>query len=74
MIRITVVYTCKYQISFAQNYKFTTCGLCYNAKSGRLIKQVLKSNCIGYIINGKFYSLTFLRKNLEKIKTKKLPF
>lgn len=74
MITITVHYTCKYQISFATQYKFTTCGLCYNSKSGRLIKQVLKSNCIGYIINGKFYSLTFLRAKLEKIKVSKLPF
>lgn len=74
MIVITVNYTCKYQISFAPQYKFTTCGLCYNAKSGRLIKQVFKSNCIGYIIQGKFKSLTFLRNNLEKIKKEKIPF
>ena len=74
MITITVHYTCKYQLSFAPQYKFTTCGLCYNSKSGRLIKQVLKSNCIGYIILGKFYSLTFLKTKLEKIKNSKLPF
>jgi len=74
MITITVHYTCKYQISFATQYKFTTCGLCYNSKSGRLIKQVLKSNCIGYIINGKFYSLTLLRTKLELIPKSKLPF
>ena len=74
MITITVRYTCKYKISFAENYKFTTCGLCYNSKSGRLIKQVLKSNCIGYIIDGKFKSLTFLRTKLEKITVIKLPF
>jgi len=74
MLTITVQYTCKYQIAFAPNYKFTTCGLCYNAKSGRLIKQVLKSNCIGYIINSKFYSLTFLRTKLETIKKSECPF
>lgn len=74
MITITINYTCKYQISFAPNYKFTTCGLCYNSKTGRLIKQIIKSNCIGYIINSKFYSLTFLRKKLEIIKKDKLPF
>lgn len=74
MITITVHYTCKYCLNFAPQYKFTTCGLCYNSKSGRLIKQVLKSNCIGYIIEGKFYSLTFLKTKLEKIKVNKLPF
>jgi hypothetical protein len=74
MLTITVHYTCKYQISFATQYKFTTCGLCYNSKSGRLIKQVLKSNCIGYIINSKFYSLTFLRTKLETIKKTNCPF
>lgn len=74
MLTITVHYTCKYQISFAQHYKFTTCGLCYNSKSGRLIKQVIKSNCIGYIIDSKFYSLTFLRTKLEKITKQKTPF
>lgn len=74
MLTITVNYTCKYEISFAPQYKFTTCGLCYNAKSGRLIKQVLKSNCIGYIIEGKFKSLTYLRNNLKKITKIENPF
>lgn len=75
MIVISVHYTCKYRIKFAPNYVFTTCGLCYNTKSGRIIKQVYNSNCIGYTINGKFKSLTFLRKNLEKItKEKEYPF
>lgn len=74
MITITVLYTCKYQVSFAKEYKFTLCGLCYNSKSGRLIKQVLKSNCIGYIIQGKFKSLTYLRTQLEKIPKLKTPF
>lgn len=74
MLVITVQYTCKYQINFAPNYVFTTCKLCYNLKSGRLIKQVIKSNCIGYIINGKFYSLTYLRNSLEGIPKPKTPF
>ena len=48
--------------------------ICNNSKSGRLIKQVLKSNCIGYILNSKFYSLTYLRTKLEKITKEQLPF
>jgi hypothetical protein len=74
MVVITVHYTCKYQIKFAPEYKFTLCGLCYNSKSGRLIKQVLKNSCIGYIIQGKFKSLTYLRTKLEKIPKYNIPF
>lgn len=67
MIRISVTYTCKYRISFAPNYVYTLCGKCYNLKTNRVIKQVYKSGCIGYIINSKFYSLTKLRTELEII-------
>jgi len=71
---ITVQYTCKYRLKIAEHYWFTTNGLCYNTKSGRLVKQVLKSNCIGYVIDGKFRSLTFLKTQLEKIPVNKMPF
>jgi hypothetical protein len=74
MSTITVNYTCKYQLKFATNYWFTTCGLCYNTLRGKLIKQVNNSNCIGYNIKGKFYSLTYLRNQLELIPKQKLPF
>lgn len=74
MITISVNYTCKYRLNFATNYLWTTCGKCYNIKTGRLIKQIYKSGCIGYIINGKFYSLTKLRTYLEKIPKENTPF
>ena len=75
MITISVNYTCKYRVKFATNYVYTLCGKCYNIKTGRLIKQLYKSGCIGYVINGKFYSLTKLRKDLELIpKTEYCPF
>ena len=67
MTTITVTYTCKYRIKFAPHYVYTTCGKCYNQRSSKLIKQVYKSGCIGYIIDSKFYSLTKLRNFLEKI-------
>ena len=70
MIIISINYTCKYRISFATHYVFTTCGKCYNLKTGRLIKQVYNSGCIGYNINGKFKSLTALKKQLEEIPKK----
>ena len=68
MTSISINYTCNYELSFAPNYKFSHCGKCFNFKSGRQIKKVYNSGCIGYSIKGKFYSLTFLRKNLLKIK------
>jgi hypothetical protein len=71
MLVITINYTCKFRLKFAPSYVFTSCGLCYNLKTGRLIKQVYNSSCIGYTINGKFKSLTYLKKQLEKIPNKK---
>ena len=67
MITISINYTCKYQLSFSNHYVWTLCGKCFNRKSGRLIKQVYKSGCIGYIIESKFYSLKYLRNHLEPI-------
>ena len=74
MNTISISYTCKYQIKFAQNYKFTECGKCINSKTGRLIKQVYKSGCLGYNIKSKFYSLTRLREELELIPKIDCPF
>lgn len=64
---ITVNYIANYRISFSPNYVFTKCGLCYNLKTSKLIKQVLKGSTIGYVINGKFESLKKLRSQLERI-------
>lgn len=75
MLEFTVKYVAKWRVNFAENYVFTKCGLCYNTKTGRLIKQITKNYTIGYVINSKFYSLKKLRENLEKIPTKQyLPF
>lgn len=74
MQRISITYTCKYCISFAPHYIFTTCGICYNTNTGRVIKKVSKGSCIGYVIEGKFYSLTFLKSNLQKIVKTSCPF
>jgi len=71
---ISITYAAKYQVSFAPHYKFTTCGKCFNTKTGRVIKKVYNNRCIGYIIVGKFYSLTKLRKLLEKIPKEYTPF
>ena len=70
MITISVNYTCKYRIKYAKHYVYTLCGKCYNLKTGRIIKQVYNSGCIGYTINGKFKSRKYLRSQLEEIPAK----
>lgn len=75
MIRITLNFTCKYRVNFAPHYVFTTDPkMLVNTKSGKVIHQTIKGGSIGYIIDGKFYSLTKLREHLEQIQTEKLPF
>ena len=74
MYSFSITYTCKYELSFAPQYKWSTCGKCYNSKTGRLIKQVVKGGSIGYVINGKFYTVSYLRKKLQKIKEINYPF
>lgn len=71
---ISITYTLKFELSFANNYKWTSCGKCFNSKSGRQIKQVYNNGCIGYSINGKFKSLKYLRTKLVKIQVVGCPF
>jgi hypothetical protein len=70
MIEFNVKYKAKYRLKDNENYIFSTCGLCFNLKSGKLVKQITKCYTIGYLINGKFKSLEVLRQNLELIPKK----
>lgn len=74
MSSITVNYTLIWCLDFADNYQWTKCGKCFNVKTNKQLKKVYNNGCIGYNINGKFKSLTYLRKHLIKIKTNLLPF
>ena len=74
MNRITMNYTLIWYLDFAENYKWTKCGKCFNCKTNKQIKQVYNNGCIGYNINGEFKSLSYLRKHLIKIKDPILPF
>ena len=75
MLEFTTKHIAKYRLKNAPNYVYSTDKICYNVKTGRVIKQVLKGSTIGYIINGKFKSLKILKQELEKIpKQEKLPF
>ena len=75
MFYVHLKYSCKYRVKFSHNYVFTICGKCVNLKTNKEIKQVIKGGSIGYVLGGKFYSLTHLRTQLERIpKKQKLPF
>ena len=74
MNTISITYTVQFEIDFARNYKFTKNKECFNAKTGRRIKQVYKNGSIGYNIKGKFYSLSRLRKHLVKPEKVDCPF
>jgi hypothetical protein len=75
MNTITITYTLYWQLKSYPEYQFTKCKKCFNIKTGKKIKQVSQSNCIGYNIRGKFKSLHSLRNEIIKIKQKeKLPF
>jgi len=74
MNTITITYTLKYRLKFAINYKWTKDGKCFNTKTSRQIKQTMNGGRIGYCIKGKFYSLKYLRTQLETIPREKTPF
>lgn len=64
----------EFRLKFAHHYEWTKCGLCINQQTGREIKQVLVNRCLGYYIKGKFYSLKYLRTQLETIPNEDCPF
>jgi hypothetical protein len=74
MNSISKTYTLKFELDFAPEYQWTSCGKCFNVKTGRQIKQTYVSGSIGYCIRGKFNSLTKLRQHLQKIKKVSCPF
>jgi hypothetical protein len=74
MNTISITYTIKYELDFAPNYKWLNDNSCYNIKTERKIKQVMQGGSIGYIINGKFKTLKYLRNHLRKPKNIKIPF
>lgn len=74
MHTVSVTLAIKYEVSFAPHYKFLEDRRCYNSKTGSFIKKVYKSRCLGYNIEGKFYSLTRLRSLLRKPLKEDLPF
>lgn len=43
MVEFSITYKAKYRLKNNPNYIFSTCGSCFNQKSGRLVKQVTKN-------------------------------
>jgi hypothetical protein len=74
MNTISVNYTLVWKLSFADNYRWTKDGKCFNVLRGTELKQCYNSGSIGYNIRGKFHSLKSLRKNLIKIENINIPF
>lgn len=66
----------KFVIKNHENYKLCEDNNLYNVKTNRKIKQVRNGGSLGFVISGKFYSITFLKQNKMFIKpTKtKIPF
>ena len=58
MQTVSIRYTVKNELNFAPHYVWLSDNSCFNIRTGRKIKQVLVSGCIGYCIDGKFRSLT----------------
>ena len=73
-ITISNTYVLKWEHSEYDNYKWTKCGKCFNTKTNREIKKILNGRSIGFCINGKFKSLSSLRKNLIPIQKTECPF
>ena len=76
IMNVTLKFTCKYRIVFANHYVFTEKPkMLVNIKTNRIINQVLKGGSIGYTIQSKFYSLNMLKNSIELIPKKEhVPF
>lgn len=74
-MRITLNFTCKYTLAFDEDFVFIEkYNFLVNLKTGKIIKQVMKGGSIGYVLKGRFYTLTKLRQSLVKISKQDCPF
>ena len=71
---ITVTYALKWHLKIAPEYQFTKDGRCFNVKRQKEVKRTVNGRSVGYCINGKFHTLSFLRTQLELIPKTNLPF
>lgn len=74
MSTILTTYTLVWRLKFAPNYQWTKNGMCINITRSKILKKCYNSGCVGYNIKGRFYSLKYLRTQLEKIPKNICPF
>jgi hypothetical protein len=67
MQSISINYDLKWRHKQHHNYRWSSCGKLINIKTGRKIKKTVNGRSVGYWIKGKFFTLTTLRTQLEKI-------
>lgn len=74
-MRISLFFTCKWTLDFDKDFVFLDkYNFLVNIKTGKILKQITKGGSIGYIIKGKFYTLSKLKLHLVKIEKKECPF
>ena len=72
---VTLQFTCKWTLDFDKDFVFLDkYKFLVNLKTGKILKQITKGGSIGYVIKGKFYTLTKLKGHLVKIEQNKAPF
>jgi hypothetical protein len=74
-MRISLQFTCKWTLDFDKDFVFIEkYNFLVNLQTGKILKQITKGGSIGYVIKGKFYSLTRLRQSLVRIEKQDCPF
>ena len=72
---ITLTFSYKWMLDFDKDFVFLEkYNFLVNLKTGKILKQVTKGGSIGYVIKGKFYTLTKLRGCLVKVESNETPF
>lgn len=74
MATITTQYDLVWMIKNYPNYQFTKDGKCINTNRMKEIKRTVVGYSIGFCINGKFRTLSSIRKELVKIEKINIPF
>lgn len=74
-MRISLEFSCKWTLDFDQDFVFIEKhNFLVNLRTGKIINQITKGGSIGYVLKGKFYSLSKLRQHVIKIEKQKTPF
>ena len=74
MNKISITYTLVWEVKDYEEYKFSSCGKCFNTKRGTELKKVMQGGSIGYNVRGKFITLKTLRLRMVKISNVDSPF